>query len=115
MKPYNELSEAQKRYIDAVIKIMPSIATDGRITAKEIDSLYWKLKAERTADKKTHLGFPNWIIKEYKISTGVYVFPAPGISPENIVKTTPVGSTSIRTEVSNTKEDEKFFKDAINV
>jgi len=115
MKEYNQLTESQKRYIDAVIKIIPKIAIEGRITAAVIDSLYWKLKSERTADKKTHLGFPNWIIKSYKISSGVYVFPAPGINPTDIVKTTPVGNNSIASEVSKTEEDTKFFKDAINV
>lgn len=113
MITYDNASKAQKKWVDAVIAIFPNIATTGIITSKECYSAHMNLLKNRKPDSEK-IGYPNWLFKTNKISPGVYFFPAKGLNPDGIVKTIPVGNSSIRAEVSNTEEDKQFFKDILS-
>lgn len=112
MITYDNASKSQRKWVDAVITIFPNIEKTGVISAAECYSAHMNLLKNRKADSEK-IGYPNWLFKTNKISPGVYFFPAKGLNPESIVKTTPVGDSSVRAEVSKTEEDKQFFKDVL--
>mgnify|MGYP000081814315 CR=1 FL=1 len=77
MLKYNDLTKAQKRFVDAVIEVRPHLATGGTITLKECAAVYYELRATRTGQKGEKIGYPNWLYAANKLSRGQYEFPAP--------------------------------------
>jgi hypothetical protein len=76
MLKYSDLTKAQKRFVDAVLKEDASIAKSGTATRKQIESLYWTLN-EKRATGGEKVGFPNWLTGPNKVSRGVYQIPMP--------------------------------------
>jgi hypothetical protein len=77
MLKYNDLTKAQKRWVDAMIELDPSLASGGTVTLKGCAHAYNELRAKRKGDKGEKIGYPNWLYASNKISRGVYEFPAP--------------------------------------
>jgi hypothetical protein len=73
---YSTLTKAQKRYVDSLIKMVPSVAKTGTATRKEILDAHFALVAERKAGEPK-IGFPNWLCNVSKVSRGVYAIPLP--------------------------------------
>lgn len=76
MLKYSDLTKAQKRFCDAILREDPSIAKTGTATRKQIESLYWTLN-EKRATGGEKVGFPNWLTGPNKVSRGVYQIPMP--------------------------------------
>lgn len=99
---YVNLNKTQKRVIDAFIKIRPELANTSTITRPEVEELFFKLHAEReTGGEK--IGYPMWLVKGAKVSRGVYVFPAPNVTNDNII------DAVAKRAAQTTKEDEEFL------
>lgn len=105
---YSELSKAQKRCIDAFVRIRPDLATAESITRPEVVMLFDTLYDAR-ADGGEKIGFPMWLIKGPKVSRGVYVFPAPGATQE--VKAKDAEHIAPVTAAKIEEEDKEFFTD----
>lgn len=73
---YDALTKAQKRYIDALLKMDPAVAKTGEATRKQILDAHFALVAERKAGEPK-IGFPNWLCNVSKIARGVYAIPLP--------------------------------------
>lgn len=76
MLKYSDLTKAQKRFVDAILREDASIAKTGTATRKQIESLYWTLN-EKRANGGEKVGFPNWLTGPNKVSRGVYQIPMP--------------------------------------
>lgn len=76
MLNYSDLTKAQKRFVDAILREDASIAKTGTATRKQIESLYWTLN-EKRATGGEKVGFPNWLTGPNKVSRGVYQIPMP--------------------------------------
>lgn len=76
MLTYNELTKAQKRFVDAVLREFPEVKKAGTVSRKELEYIYWELNAKRAAggDK---VGFPNWLTGPNKVGRGVFQVPMP--------------------------------------
>lgn len=101
---YSDLNKTQKRVIDAFIKIRPELANTSTITRPEVEELFFKLHADR-ANGGDKIGYPMWLVKGAKVSRGVYVFPAPNVTNENVISAVAKRATQL------TKEDEEFLAD----
>lgn len=113
MLTYDKLTKSQKKWVDTIATVYPKLANGGTISLKECWSAAMKLKAERS-NGGVKVGYPNWLFKTNKISSGVYFFPANGANPEQYVKqaqATKLQSSlaSKPTQAINSKEDEEFF------
>jgi hypothetical protein len=104
---YNTLSKAQKRCVDAFVRIKPELATSTIISRTEVEVLFKKLYDLRSKGGEK-IGYPMWLVKGQKISRGVYVFPAPGVSE-------PASATPVLKKEKVTpkfdEEDKQFFTD----
>lgn len=78
MLKYSDLTKAQKRFVDSILKEDPSIAKSGTATRKQIESLYWTLN-EKRASGGEKVGFPNWLTGPNKVARGVYQIPMPEV------------------------------------
>lgn len=87
MLKYSDLTKAQKRFVDAVLKEDPSIAKTGTATRKQIESLYWTLNEKRAVGGEK-VGFPNWLTGPNKVSRGVYQIPMPEATTAKAKKAT---------------------------
>lgn len=87
---YNELNATQKRCVDAYIQVQPDLETRNSISRKEVESIFFKLKAERT-ETSTPIGYPMWIVKGRKVGRGEYQWPGP---KAEIREVTPVENQS---------------------
>jgi hypothetical protein len=76
MLKYNDLTKAQKRFVDSVIAEFPEIKKTGVVNRKELESIYWTLNDKR-AKGGAKVGFPNWLTAKNKIDRGVFDFPLP--------------------------------------
>jgi len=76
MLKYNDLTKAQKRFVDAVLTEFPEIKKTGVVNRKELESIYWTLNDKRAAGGEK-VGFPNWLTAKNKIDRGVFDFPLP--------------------------------------
>ena len=74
---YSNLTKAQKRFIDAVVREFPAVAKAGQVSRKELESIYWTLNEKRAAGGEK-VGFPNWLTAKNKIGRGVFALPVPG-------------------------------------
>jgi len=76
MLKYSELTKAQKRFVDAVLREFPAIKKSGTVSRKELESIYWTLNEKRkTGGEK--VGFPNWLTGPNKVARGVFQVPMP--------------------------------------
>ena len=76
MLKYSELTKAQKRFVDAVLREFPAIKKSGTLSRKELESIYWTLNEKReTGGEK--VGFPNWLTGPNKVARGVFQVPMP--------------------------------------
>lgn len=73
MKLYNDLSPAEKKWVNMVIHTHPEI-TD-KITFSELKSIHSELFEKRKEHTMWKVSFPNWLIKNNKIGRGIYKFP----------------------------------------
>jgi hypothetical protein len=96
MLKYNDLTKAQKRFVDAIVKEDPSIKKTGTATRKQIESLYWTLN-EKRADGGEKVGFPNWLTGPNKISRGIYQIPM----AEKVAATVKATAKAERTKLEN--------------
>lgn len=87
MLKYSDLTKAQKRFVDAILREDASIAKTGTATRKQIESLYWVLNEKRDAGGEK-VGFPNWLTGPNKISRGVYQIPMPEATTAKAKKAT---------------------------
>jgi hypothetical protein len=76
MLKYSELTKAQKRFVDAVLREFPAVKKSGTVSRKELESIYWTLNEKReTGGEK--VGFPNWLTGPNKVARGVFQVPMP--------------------------------------
>lgn len=76
MLTYSTLTKAQKRYVDSLMKMVPSVAKTGTATRKEVLEAHFALVAERKSGEPK-IGFPNWLCNVSKVSRGIYAIPLP--------------------------------------
>lgn len=76
MLTYNDLTKAQKRFVDAVLAEFPEYKKTGTVNRKELESIYWTLNDKRATGGEK-VGFPNWLTAKNKISRGVFQLPMP--------------------------------------
>ena len=76
MLKYADLTKAQKRFVDAVLREFPDVKKAGTVSRKELEYIYWELNAKReTGGEK--VGFPNWLTGPNKVGRGVFQLPMP--------------------------------------
>lgn len=100
---YSKLSKAQKRCIDAFVRLRPELANAESITRPEIEELFFKLHADRSNGGEK-IGYPMWLVKGEKVSRGVYKFPAPNLATVSSTK-----KVAKSVEKSMSEEDKEFF------
>lgn len=76
MLKYNDLTKAQKRFVDCLLTVEPQAKKTGTVTRKQIEAAYWELQSKRAAGGEK-VGFPNWLTGPNKISRGLYQVPMP--------------------------------------
>jgi hypothetical protein len=76
MLKYSELTKAQKRFVDAVLREFPAIKKSGTVSRKELESIYWTLNEKRQSGGEK-VGFPNWLTGPNKVARGVFQVPMP--------------------------------------
>lgn len=100
---YSSLNKTQRRCVDALVKLDPSLASAESITRKQLEEL-WKVMFESRSNGGEKIGYPMWIVKGEKVGRGAYKFPAPELA---------VTSSSVASVKSLAKpmsqEDEEFF------
>lgn len=99
---YSQLSKAQKRAVDAFVKLRPELATAETISRTDIEEIFWILHAEREHGGEK-IGYPMWLVKGEKAGRGLYKFPAPELAQA------PAKVESKSVEIKSEKEDEEFF------
>lgn len=102
---YASLNKTQRRCIDAFIKLDPSLENTPVISRKQVEEL-WKTLYESRKTGGEKIGYPMWLVKGKKQSRGVYYFPCPGLSAQEMTK---VVSNDNPRKVEMTSEDEEFF------
>jgi len=107
---YSNLSKAQKRCIDAFVRVKPELANATIITRTEIEILFKELyDARATGGEK--IGYPMWLVKGEKAARGVYKFPAPNLTEVKQTKSNPRIVTSA---IKFDEEEKEFFTDLKN-
>jgi hypothetical protein len=76
MLKYNDLTKAQKRFVDTVVREFPEVKKTGTVSRKELESIYWTLN-EKRAKGGEKVGFPNWLTGPNKVGRGVFALPMP--------------------------------------
>jgi len=113
MLKYNDLTKAQKRWVDAVIEVRPNLANGGTITLKECAAVYDELlKTRKSGGEK--IGYPNWLYASNKIARGQYEFPAPnGVSTKAKAKNdkTKLEQIIAESEIETEQSDADFLKE----
>lgn len=102
---YSQLTKAQKRCIDAFVKIRPELASAETITRQEVEEIFFILFAEREHGGEK-IGYPMWLVKGEKAGRGVYKFPAPNLASES---TPAVKASKKKVEEVKAEEDKEFF------
>jgi hypothetical protein len=85
MLKYSDLTKAQKRFIDAVVREFPAVAKAGQVSRKELESIYWTLNEKRAAGGEK-VGFPNWLTAKNKVGRGVFALPLAGATGNSTAK-----------------------------
>lgn len=105
MLKFATLTNAQKRYVEAALRVKPEIAKTGIVTRAEQLEIHQALFAERiTGGEK--IGFPNWLTLKNKTSRGTYVFPLPS---GNLVNN---AGTAMITQKTTKPNQEKFTNES---
>jgi hypothetical protein len=86
MLKYSDLTKAQKRFVDAVVREFPTVAKTGQVSRKELESIYWTLNEKRAAGGEK-VGFPNWLTAKNKVGRGVFALPLDTASAKVVTKT----------------------------
>jgi DNA-binding FadR family transcriptional regulator len=118
---YSELNKTQKRIVDALIELDPSLANARTITREHLEKLYWHLYAQR-AHGGPKMGYPMWLSRGEKVARAEYLFPAPNVVHESKSLPKPKTQKQIRAELlkteqereseeAKTKSDEEFFRE----
>ena len=108
---YTKLSKAQKRCIDAFVKIRPELATAESISRTDVEELFEILHAEREHGGEK-IGYPMWLVKGEKVGRGMYKFPAPSLAETVETSTSEIKeNTSNSGAITNAQEDKEFFQD----
>jgi hypothetical protein len=115
MITFDTASPAQKRWVDAVLTVLPNLAKTGVITGKDCYYAHMQLLKNRKADS-ARIGYPNWLFKTNKIRPGVYFFPAKGLNKETVIKSAQLSNlkntlSAMPTKAVNSEDDKKFFSD----
>lgn len=76
MLKFANLTNAQKRYVEAALRVKPEVAKTGTVSRNDLLEIEQALVAARTAGGEK-IGFPNWLTAKNKASRGTYVFPLP--------------------------------------
>lgn len=82
---YSQLSAKRKLVVDLLVKEYPVLALDGRITFKDLQAFWDKIRGQRDHGGPK-IGYPLWITIEKQWKTnkrGVYSIPVPD-SNENL-------------------------------
>lgn len=79
---YCDLTPTQKRAIDAMVRIDPSLSTADKITRTQIEDCWYVMLLERKPGVKK-IGYPSFLLKGVKLDRGVYRFPGPDIVKED--------------------------------
>ena len=117
MITFDTASPAQKRWVEAVLTVLPNLAKTGVIAGKDCYYAHMQLLKNRKAGSPK-IGYPNWLFKTNKIRPGIYFFPARGLNKESVIKSAQL--SNLKTTLSaiptsktaiNSEEDKKFFSD----
>ncbi len=76
---YEELSAAQRRWVDLVEILRPDIKKKGVISSSEIKEIHEHLLTLREKDDRFTCSLPYWWIKDNSIGRGLYQFPGSAI------------------------------------
>jgi hypothetical protein len=106
---YAKLSKAQKRCIDAFVKIRPELASAESISRTDVEELFEILHAEREHGGEK-IGYPMWLVKGEKVGRGMYKFPAPSLA-ETVETSTSEIKENTSAAITNAQEDKEFFQD----
>jgi hypothetical protein len=106
---YAKLSKAQKRCIDAFVKIRPELASAESISRTDVEELFEILHAERDHGGEK-IGYPMWLVKGEKVGRGMYKFPAPSLA-ETVETSTSEIKENTSAAITNAQEDKEFFQD----
>lgn len=79
MLKYADLTKSQKRFVDSVIAEFPAVAKAGKVSRKELESIYWTLNDKRASGGEK-VGFPNWLTAKNKVDRGVFALPLPEVA-----------------------------------
>lgn len=77
MLKYSDLTNGQKKTIDAYVAHRPELASAETLGAKEINIIWNELFALR-ATGGVKVGYPNWLTRFNHIDRGTVAFPGPG-------------------------------------
>lgn len=107
MLKYSDLTKAQKRFVDAILKEDPSIAKTGTVSRKQIESLYWTLNEKRESGGEK-VGFPNWLTGPNKISRGLYQVPMPEATVKKAKKQATEDRSRLEKIIAESESDEYY-------
>jgi hypothetical protein len=100
---YSTLTKAQKRYVDSLLKMDPSVAKTGTATRKQILDAHFALVAERKAGEPK-VGFPNWLCNVSKVSRGVYAIPLPEATATKAKKSEKLEESKLKKIIEDSDE-----------
>jgi hypothetical protein len=103
MLKFANLTNAQKRYVEAALRVKPEIAQTGTVSRNDLLEIEQALVAERAAGG-AKIGFPNWLTAKNKASRGTYVFPLPS---GNLVNSTATAKVAAKASKPNQDKAEK--------
>ena len=83
MVTYNDISPAQKRWVDLVEIFFPGVKSRGAVTYKEIHEIHDFFVSKRAEDKRFKVSMPIWLITANAMERGVYKFPASDAIPDD--------------------------------
>jgi hypothetical protein len=99
MLKFANLTNAQKRYVEAALRVKPEIAKSGTVSRNDLLEIEQALVAARAAGGEK-IGFPNWLTAKNKASRGMYVFPLPS---GNLVNN--AGTAKVSTKATQPNQD----------
>jgi len=76
---YNDLSPAQKRWVELVEMFCQDKIVEGKITHKGLKEIHQFFVEKRREDRRYKISWPIWLIMGNQVGRGVYQFPAPEI------------------------------------
>lgn len=80
MLSYDNLSKAQRRWVDLVEILFPELYKCGIINHSELKMVHETLLEMREQDKKYKVSWPIWLISNNAVTRGSYQIPKSGSS-----------------------------------